>query len=176
MSDHASVDGDICDSLQEVLQEMKCIDWGAKVQDVCERCWALLDENHGVAPVYMSSLIKLLQTEEAFAVARLVIPELRGALGTMKAENKHKQQIMNDTMNLRDHFTQIETRNQAHFDHDNPLYCVEKDIFMEAEMYRAGLLLYNSGSLDETQKQDVREWLAARPGNTSNTHGEGVVE
>ena len=41
----------------------------------------------------------------------------------------------------------------------------------ETDIYRAGLLVYHSGSLSASQKEELREWVSARPGNARMEKG-----
>lgn len=55
-------------------------------------------------------------------------------------------------------------RNQTYFDRDNPLFRAEKDIFIESDMHRARLFLYDNDNLIEAQEQEIEKWLTARLG------------
>ena len=52
----------------------------------------------------------------------------------------------------------------------NPNSPQEKDR-AEADIYRAGLLVYHSGSLSASQKAALREWVIARPGHSKVENG-----
>jgi hypothetical protein len=162
MLDQTDIDQRLRTRFQEIVHREKCDDWGAKLQDLCETFWTLLDNDNDIAPTYMDLFVDILLRESNFALARLVIPEFRNQLGE-SLENYHKQQIMERTMHIRAKLTIVETTNQADFDKDQPLYRAEKDIFAEAEMYRASLLLYNHGKQNTEERENMRRWLAARP-------------
>lgn len=161
MPEQANVDEQLLARFEEVLQPEGCDDWGAKLQDLCESFWEFLEQDNDILPQYVDAFVNVLLREESFALVRLVIPEFRSEPAA-KLENHHKQQIMVRTTHIRAKLAIIERTNQAQF--DEPLYRAEKDIIAEAEMYRASLLLYNSANLDTEQKDEVRKWLAARPG------------
>lgn len=47
----------------------------------------------------------------------------------------------------------------------------QEEDMAEADLYRAGLLVYHSGSLSASQKEELREWVIARPGNARVENG-----
>lgn len=68
--------------VDELKERPKSFDWGTKVHFLCEFFWAplshgqLIDDSFDVRTV--SAFASLLQDEDCFALALLVIPELRG--------------------------------------------------------------------------------------------------
>lgn len=167
MSDLVDMNTHFLNGFRELLQrkedenENENEDWGAKLEHFCETFWIHLDENASPPQEVINAFIDVLLKEESFAVVRLVIPEFRGEL-SVKFENEIKQRVMDHTAHLRAEQTNAEKTTPLSF--NDPLYRAEKEIFHEAEMYRAGLLLYYQGNLSETERGEIQKWWAARPG------------
>ncbi|KAG9764479.1 hypothetical protein KCU73_g946, partial [Aureobasidium melanogenum] len=145
--------------LAEIQEQPRCVDWGAKLQHVCEALWSALDNGNHAKLV--DPFIDILHQDDAFALARLVIPELRMDEPSLDQDNRLKQKILDNTAHQRKKALFSETAQQHDF--DNPLYRHEKEVFAEAEMYRASLLLYGSAAFDSVEQEEILEWLANRP-------------
>ena len=161
MSNIADNNTHFLNAFRELLQRKEDDDWGAKLEHFCETFWMYLDDNSSPPQEVVDAFIDVLLEKESFAVARLVIPEFRGEL-SFKHENKTKQRVMDRTAHLRAEQTKMEQTTPSQF--DDPLYRAEKEIFHEAEMYRAGLLLHYQGNLSKTERGEIQKWWAARPG------------
>lgn len=103
----------------------------------------------------------MLLEKQTFFVAGLVIPDFRSEPAT-KHENPYKQHIIERTAHLR--LEQIKMKTMTPTDFDDPLHRAEKEIFAEAEMYRAGLLLHYRGNIGKMEQKEPRVWWEARPG------------
>ncbi len=159
-------DEDFLTVLQEISRPQRCNDWGTKVQSLCEQFWLSLDEDNDIASSLMTAVTSLLQQEDAFAIAQLVIPDFRPG-PTLQPEGDNKQHVIRHIELKRSISLQITNQNQTHFDADQPLYRLEKQIFHEGLIERAGYLLYDHNILDAQQKKAVWNWLAARPRNAN---------
>lgn len=164
MSTHVKDSDGLLDRLEEIRTPGGCEDWAARLQELCEEFWALLEHDGHVSQQHVTAFIQVLSNKEGFELARLIIPDLRDD-PAVPHENHHKQNIIDRTRPIRAEVTAKQSCVQREF--DQPLYQEEKHIFAEAELYRASLLLYNSASLTAEQKAQVKEWVAARPGVTS---------
>ncbi|CAO1601256.1 MAG: hypothetical protein LQ349_001121 [Xanthoria aureola] len=160
MAQKTQADDILLTRFSEVIRRPRCHDWSAKVQDVCETIWAILDQWDQATAQYVMPMIKLLQDYDTFAITSLVIPELRDA-AVGPRENPHKQRILESIMYLRRHFAEIRAKDQAYYDREEPLYVREKEIYAEAEMKRAHALLCLG--LGQEQQEAVDEWLSNPP-------------
>jgi hypothetical protein len=161
MSGQVTVNDPLLARFQEILPPERCEDWGAKLQELCEEFWELLEQDNQVTQRHVTAFIEVLLAEESFELVRLVIPELRSEPAA-KPENKYKQQIIERTVSMRAKLATFQST-QAQF--DEPQYRDEKNRLAEAELYRASLLLYNRGNLTVEQRNNVEKWMAARPGS-----------
>lgn len=161
MSDLVDTNTHFLDGFRELLQRKEDEDWGAKLEHFSETFWLHLDDNPSPTLEVINAFIDVLLEKESFAVARLLIPEFRGELSS-KLENETKQSVMDHTAHLRAEQKNMEKTTPSKF--DDPLYRAEKEVFHEAEMYRAGLLLYYQGNLSKTERAEIQKWSAARPG------------
>ncbi|KAL8868458.1 MAG: hypothetical protein Q9174_004980 [Haloplaca sp. 1 TL-2023] len=161
------------DGFHDILQATVNECSGDKLQYLCEAFWDHLDTCTTPPQELLDAFVAVLQNEQYFAVARLVIPEFR-ALPATEPGNASKQHVMEHIASLQ--VKQIEMENGTTALFDDALYRAEKDTFTDAEMYRAGLLIYGRGNLDEVEKDEVQRWWAGRPGclkQTSNAVEEG---
>ncbi|TIA32242.1 hypothetical protein D6C78_08364 [Aureobasidium pullulans] len=128
---------------------------------VCESLWTTLEDEDNEANHHdlAQTLISIIKQEDAFVLARLVIPKLR--MKEPEVQNPFKQEIITQTMAQRTQALALETSQQSDF--DNHLYRQEKEVFSESEMYRASLLLFRSAAFDGVEEQEILQWLANRP-------------
>ena len=169
MPNQSETNKEFLNGFRELLQREKDPDWAAKLEHLCETFWVYLDHADGdAAPLQevINAFLKVLLDSQTFFVARLVIPDFRSEPAT-EHKNLHKQYVMKQTAHLRTEQINMETTTSTQF--DDPLYRAEKDIFAEAEMYRAGLLLYNRGNLGKTEREEFQAWWEARPGKMGET-------
>jgi hypothetical protein len=159
-------------TLRELLDDLErhpqCADWGAKLQFACEHLWETLGTTniYSAATGMVDRLIHLLKDHHAMELARLVIPDLRSHEALVFTDPL-KQKIFDSTTDSRSAFTKIETTTQTDF--DTPLYRAEKELFTEAEMYRASLLLYGSATFTGVQEKEILDWLSKRPKGPQKT-------
>ena len=132
------------------------------MQQACRESWlSLASENTKVNT--QDQLIRLLQCEDTFNLARMVIPELSMALVT-QVSCPLQQRVLDSTYSLREKIASYTSRTQDTF--DDELYRAEKDIFMEAEIMRASWLLYQDRAFGTADVGEIRRWLKDRPGTS----------
>lgn len=147
------------DLLHQAQKKTRSPSWAAEVQQICRESWlALVTDKVEVSMQHQ--LIRLLRNEDAFNLARMVIPELSMALDT-KLSCPHQQTVLNSTYALREKIASYTSCTQETF--DDELYRAEKDIFIEAEVMRASMLLHHNKALDATDVGEIRRWLDSRP-------------
>jgi hypothetical protein len=112
---------------------------------------------------HVQDLVLLLQDMDNLALARLVIPELRS--GAKRPQSLTQKIVVDGIAASRAGLRAIDETCQE--DYDQPLYTSEKRIFQEAEMYRASIMLFNSGSLDKEETEKVGKWMEACPVRTT---------
>lgn len=135
----------------------RCDDWVAKLQYLCRTFWSYLDEDPTVQVSYVETFIDLLQQEDIFGVARLVIPELRSE-STFQLDNYYKEEILRQTQTLRVSFARPRLGAPA-LSEQNRLFRMERELYAEVEVYRAGLILYGSEALTSRQRMEARKRL-----------------
>lgn len=147
------------------LQDSECIHVGFKIQQLCLELWVDLKTSPAEATPYIDAVALILQDLDYLAVVQLVIPELRD--GEPLPSDQLQRQFVQAVASTRADLKRIRHTHQADFDRQVPFYEDEKRIFQEAELYRAGLLLFNSGCLDKHEREDVWEWLNNCPVRTT---------
>ncbi|SMR49931.1 unnamed protein product [Zymoseptoria tritici ST99CH_3D1] len=152
------------DLISQLRQNPKLAGWHSKLQQACEVFWDSLNANPRTehAEQDVATLISLLSDRENFAVARLVVPELR----EMKIDPTilyHRQQrcVLEATSELRTGFGRVETARQSDF--DDILYVAEKETMLNAELQRARVLLHQSDAFGSDNEQLIRHWLSEHP-------------
>lgn len=153
------------ETLTELQRRPKCNGWATKLQRFCEEFWNLLDDEVEHAVGDLDALATLLKPQETFTLARLVIPDLRLPLGE-RLPNPRRQHILERLAETRAVFAARSSSTQDAF--DDELYKEEKDIFQDAELYRARILLYESHALEPARMEEIQAWLANRPGSKSS--------
>ena len=119
--------------------------------------WLYLDKDPEVRIAHVMTFVHLLQQEDIFEVARLVIPEFRSE-SNFQLDNYHKGEILRRTQNLRVHFARPRSGAPMLSEEDR-LFRMEKELYAEVEVYRAGLILYGSGALNSKQRVEARKRL-----------------
>ena len=160
MAYHRHNSGNYIATLHALLNPHDCPDWASKLQDFSQDFWTDLDKNPAAATPYVQDFTRLLRQPDSLPLVQLVLPELRGT-SVPEAINETKQRILADIMDLREEISRVESTQQADF--DDILYQEEKQIFEEAEIYRAELLLFSSGSLTDSKKDELLQWWGNRP-------------
>ena len=159
MNDTTYHDVPMADHLRE-LAEPACPDRGAKLQLLCTQIWNMLERSPVEAGDIINDFIALLQDPEHLSLARLVIPELRPEADPPQYPLQEK--VVQGTARARSALRAQEST-QDNYDRKQPLYAAEKRIFQAAEMYRASILLFNSGSLSPEETEQVKTWIEACP-------------
>lgn len=150
----------ITDRLRDLSLQDRSNDWGAKVENLCESFWAVLEcENIAIDDVRL--FVDLILQEDAFTLARLVIPELRSANAVSTTPNENKQYILERTAYIRARQIADGTKNPADF--DTPLYRSEKYIFAQAELFRAKVAFESCRPMTAHEKEEFETWWKSCP-------------
>lgn len=152
---------DLKKEIAELLQHPRRKGWGLRVQRLCEACWAILDDEAQSDDDLVNCFAQLLLEDDVLHLARMMIPDLRAPLDTA-VQSKHKHRILEMTRKARATYAEHTSRSAPSF--DDELYQAEKDIFLDAEIYRASILLHQSRTLDPASAEEIRAWLEKRPG------------
>ncbi|KAL8645236.1 MAG: hypothetical protein Q9226_007388 [Calogaya cf. arnoldii] len=147
-------------ALRMLLRPNECPDWGSKLQNFSRDFWADLEDNPSVAAPCIDDFVRLLQQQDSLALVQNVLPDLRGT-SVPETINKYKQRILHGIIDLRKEISRIGSIQQADF--DDVSYQEEKQIFEEAELYRAELLLFSRGSLTDLKRKELQQWWSNRP-------------
>jgi len=150
---------DFLNGITKLQQRPKCDDWGTQHQHLCRSFWNSLEESTSTDA--LRAFAKLPLDHDSFALARLVIPELRGDLN-LRLTNVSKQYVLDATTDLRELTIDRNSFTQESF--DDELFIAEKDIFLDVEIHRARILLHDSKALNSATAKEIREWLDLRPG------------
>ena len=143
--------------LSEVAR-LDCPDRGAQLQHVCEVYWAMLDTEHLAAQPHVDDFVALLSQQDDLELAQLVICELRPGAPT---PSNHLKGLVQARLRPPTCFDSKVT-NEALAESEMH-YKEELEKLQDADMYRAGLLLLDRGTLDEKEKEKVQVWLNAAP-------------
>lgn len=139
----------------------KCPGWSTRVQEVCEQTWSRAGSEEGISADVFEGFIIFLLNDDAFDVARLVVPALREPSET-NLLTVQQRGIVERLQQSREMFD-LKTSQQQQASFDDELYRAEKDIFLDAEVHRASMLLNESGLLDPARLEEIQAWLSARP-------------
>lgn len=161
MTDQACEDATLLADRFRELANPACPDRGAKLQCLCTQLWDMLEQSPRDASQYIDDFVALLQNQNDLLVARLVIPELRS--GAMPPQNALQRKVVHETAGPRANLQALDESSQSSYDQKQPDYMSEKRIFQEAEMYRASVMLFNSGSLNKEESAQVKRWIEECP-------------
>lgn len=107
----------------------------------------------------------LQQNDDAFALARLVIPQLRNKGGDDDQADgplsQRQQALLENLREARGAATRTRFTNQNHVDH--PLYREEKETMQDAQLHRVRLLLQHSGRFNDVSAEEITHWLENGP-------------
>ncbi|CAO2652460.1 Nn.00g007430.m01.CDS01 [Neocucurbitaria sp. VM-36] len=158
----ASTDNDVALSLlHQELCNLNCADHGAKFQVFCERLWDRLQHDPPPADSILHGFVTMLQSDDNVLLAQLVIPDLRPNAAPPASPVKRK--LLHQIEPGRPSLEFLRKRPQPHDTEAHRRHMEEKQRLQDADLHRACLLLYGRGNLDETQKEEVRRWLASYP-------------
>ncbi|KAK1088927.1 hypothetical protein LTR33_000306 [Friedmanniomyces endolithicus] len=148
--------------LTALKENASASDWRTRWLGICELLWDSLAASRAAAipEQQLDAFIKMLRTEDKFALARNVIPELR-EVDISDAPNPQQQRILEASADLRGDFFRRESCTQSDF--DTALYIAEKRILLDAELHRAQVLLYHSGLFGASSENEIAAWLATHP-------------
>lgn len=149
-------------------------DWATKVYDLCNQFWESLGDyqDQDTTPPPTKAFVALVQEDDAFAIAQMAIPEFRSK--QTHPTEKIRNDILTSILVLRA-TVQDQARTQAHYDLKQSHYQLEKRIFHQAEICRAGHLLYDHDKLSSEEKEKVWDWVSARPKNEEGAKSEEAV-
>lgn len=146
---------------QLLLQRPKCPDWGTRVQRSARDFWQLLSQRTPPSSSDVECFISFLMNDsDAFALTRLVVPELRQASNTIPEDSLQKH-VVERLHDVRLEAIRKDTTEQA--EHDDVLYQAEKDLHHDTQLHKARLLLQRSGNLQVEDEEAFRQWLASAP-------------
>lgn len=154
--------------IRELQAVPRCDDWAAKLQYLCEFLWAALGDPAQVRfvddhldPATVPAFADLLQSSEAFALAQMVIPELRTNRPSIAAGLHHRQRLVDSTTALRERSARARAQEQSAF--DTRQYAEEKQTMFDAELHRVRLFLHHSRRFTVEEEQSIRAWLDSCP-------------
>lgn len=147
--------------LDELQNPSSVEDGAAKLLDLSETLWNLLTADAPVEQEDVTRFINIIRQSNNFALARLVIPILRNPTGDM-VRNLHQQRILDELKDSRASCHESETATQSDF--DDVLLREEKEVWQEAQIFRAGVLYDNHGSPSLQRRQQIQAWLNLGPG------------
>lgn len=147
--------------LQEVRDSPNETSWSTKWQIACENLWETLSRGQPVDNACIELFINLLGRSDRFALARMIIPDLRRDIlpANLRPIQRH---IIGSVNDLRTEVLRRESTTQNDF--DDPLYIAEKRIFIEAQVHRASVLLHEAGAFGSAERAEIEEWWLQRPG------------
>lgn len=155
--------------LQDLLDQLSRSplpeNWRAIWLRTCETIWNL-DPALDDTDIRLDQFISILQKDDMFSTARLVIPALRREHAS--GLNAVQQKIMTMTEGLRHESCTRRRTTQSDFD-DAP-YVAEKRILHDAEMHRARVLFHQHHAFGEMDEDSIRAWLDAWPGCVLDHH------
>ncbi|KAF2444543.1 hypothetical protein P171DRAFT_485987 [Karstenula rhodostoma CBS 690.94] len=122
------------------------------------QAWHALEAHDGDEAL-AHHLIRLLGDLEDFKLASMVLPALRSEAES--PGNGLQRMVLGRVAEQRQALSRITGRTQGDF--DQPFYVEEKSILQESEMYRLGLLLFESNVLTGLEAQELRRWLDECP-------------
>jgi hypothetical protein len=157
----------VLELLQQELCDATCVDRAAKFQMFCEMFWDRLQVDPAPANSAFDRFVAMLQQDDNVLLAQLVIPDLRpNAVPPLNHMKKRAWDSIQSGRISPDCFQQQQQIDNGSGDNDDDthqLYIQEKQVLHEAELYRACILLYGRGNMDEGQREAVGEWLARYP-------------
>jgi hypothetical protein len=156
------------EELQRLDHRPKCKDWGALVQRLCEETWRALasDEQVNINDADTRAFTELLRVDsDAFALARLIIPQLRSRSPDGGANDEllgiRQRSLLADLEPARGIANRTRHTTQESFDH--PLYRAEKDIVQDERLHRVRVLLQHSGRFNDVAEEEITAWLDKAP-------------
>ena len=133
---------------------------GVLLQTFCADLWRRIQQTPPPPECLVDRLVHLLQNDDDLLLAQLVIPDLRP---NAESEDASKAVLLNRINKDRPSIQMLKHGPQPQDLESQHRFQQEKEKLQEAELYRASILLYGHGNLDEAHKQKVRDWLAAYP-------------
>ncbi|KAI7161148.1 hypothetical protein KC349_g2987 [Hortaea werneckii] len=143
--------------LQEVIAlkaKDKEEDWATRVQDVSLALWRWLETTITTDELILREFVELMGLGDGFAVARLVIPEMRAPFAPTGGIDSPKAWVLHHLQHARNTLTKPASEPLP--DMYTELYRAEREIYHDLEVYRAGLALFGTGSLTADQTLQVK--------------------
>lgn len=134
------------------------VSWSSQLQNVCEATWSLLDQDvhhrscQQLEPELVDAFVHLLSGTDAYELAKLVIPELRP--GVASQLNESRRRVLDGTGHM---------RARALPPPEDPLYRSEKEIFAQAELFRAKAAFENTHAMSIKEMELFRIWWYNNP-------------
>ncbi|XP_014555208.1 hypothetical protein COCVIDRAFT_103029 [Bipolaris victoriae FI3] len=150
---------------QDLISSPPGATWSTKLQNYCEIFWTRVEREPIPPPDLVDEFIKLLRNDDNLLLARLVIPDLRIAIEP--PDNPIKLKILGHIDPNRSSIRLLGARTQQYDTEEHTHFLEERQLLLEAELYRASLLLYGHSNINEAQKKRLQEWLAAYPAEST---------
>ncbi|CZT16437.1 uncharacterized protein RCC_02280 [Ramularia collo-cygni] len=151
--------------LRELEQNPGGTGWQGRWQQLCETIWSIMATatlyELAIPPIEYQRFLALLLSEERFALARLVIVELREGRGEHHL-SAQQEDLLDKTSQIRARIQVVQNMQQSDFDED--AYAQEKLIHLDAELHRARILMHRSAPYGAASEERIAEWLAQYPG------------
>lgn len=155
------------EEIQRLLEEVDALDgkgdWATLFQDVCTKLWELLRfplDQPGLATLGRFEFL-LSQHHHYFAIARLVIPELRCGGEAPEACAPLQRELLDFVRASRDRYAEVDNGNQLRS--PDPFYKEEREVLREAMMHHFAVLLNGDVRLNEDQMMAMNAWLDSCP-------------
>lgn len=149
------------EKLEQCKVSQKQAGWATTWSNASEAFWDGLSSNLNAPLPTIDLFVQLLDDDDRFQLARLVIPPLRDTKipETATAPQRVILERMKDKVAST---VRKEKTTQADFDDDD--YVFEKRKLREVEMHRARVFLGDSGPYnDPDYQQQIQEWLQSAP-------------
>ncbi|EMD95248.1 hypothetical protein COCC4DRAFT_64988 [Bipolaris maydis ATCC 48331] len=147
--------------LHEELCNAVCEDRAAKFQIFSEKLWKRLGHEPPLADAVVNDFVAMLHNVDNLLLAQLVIPELRHTAPA--PDNSFQRDILFQIQLRRPILDIFKARPVGYGPEAQSLYEEEKRILEDADWHRACLLLYGRANISDTQRENVRQWLAHCP-------------
>ncbi|KAK3698116.1 hypothetical protein LTR37_017074 [Vermiconidia calcicola] len=145
--------------------------WQSRWSRASEIFWDGLSSDMKATDSHVGSFIDLLVDQDRFALARLVITDLRSA-SILLSISPPQNFILQSTAHLRADTLKKEGLRQEDF--DSAAYANEKRTQRESDLHRARILLHDSGGFGSASEEQILKWLDAAPTSNGEPSGSGA--
>jgi len=126
------------------------------IQTLCRLFWQSCFDDEAQTSRHIDDIVKLLEEPAAFAVARLVLPELRGSqqvpLTSVQESFIHRLAPMMDR-----HGRDFRAHVRSPYEEE------EREVLEDTDLYKLAIKLFDDGTLDDEFQAEIREWVRRRP-------------